>query len=147
MNQHHKRRLTYIILIAVGLSIATALVMYALRQNIDLYYTPSQAEEGEVPHNHDVRIGGMIEKKTIQFGKGLNVSFRLTDFHHDIKVHYRGVLPVLFRSGQGLVVQGQFNRAGVLIADQVLAKHDANYKPPEINVAAVSEAIRGKSKL
>ncbi len=136
MHPSRKKRLYIIIFILAGVSLATALALYALKQNINLYYTPSQVVAGKVPQGHTFRIGGIVEKGSVHHAKkGLEMSFRLTDTVHDIKVEYKGVLPDLFRVGQGIVAQGKLNTKGVLIADQILAKHGADYMPPPVKQA------------
>lgn len=122
----------------VALVVAVSLVLFALRQNINLYLTPQQVLKEHIKAGQEFRLGGLVKKGTVKrFGKNLNVEFILTDFHKTLMVDYRGVLPSLFREGQGIVAEGKLNKEGVFIADQVLAKHDADYHPPEIpkNVA------------
>ncbi|STY29710.1 cytochrome c-type biogenesis protein CcmE [Legionella wadsworthii] len=137
-----KRKLMMILFILSILSIASALVLYALRQNISLFYTPSQAVAGEVPQHHKIRMGGMVEKDSIvRSKKGLDVAFKITDFNRTITVSYTGILPDLFREGQGVVAEGQLLDKYHFQASQVLAKHDANYMPPEVK-AALSKKVR-----
>lgn len=133
MKLQRKKRLILIVFIIGGISIAVGLALYALNKNIDLYYTPSQLISTPLNSQQSVRLGGMVKKQSVQFAQqGLQVDFILTDYSHDILVIYNGVLPTLFREGQGVVVQGKLNAKGILIADQVLAKHDATYMPPGI---------------
>lgn len=131
MRTQRKRRLYFILLLLIGISAAVGFALFALRQNINLYYTPSQLLE---QHSHRVaRLGGLVVKGSVQHQKNsLQVSFVLTDFHCKVRVKYDGMLPSLFREGRGIVAQGHLNAKGIFIADQVLAKHDANYHPPEI---------------
>jgi len=139
MNKYRKQKLYWLIFITLGLSIAVALALYALRQNINVFYTPSQVLQGEVPKGRTFRIGGLVEKGSVQHAqKGLSVSFMLTDTANTIKVAYLGILPDLFREGQGIVAQGKLNPEGIFIASQVLAKHDENYMPPEVRAAIAS---------
>ena len=115
------------------LSVVCALVLYALRQNISLFYTPTQVAEGQAPILKAIRIGGMVEKGSIlRAEKDLDVQFKITDFTNTIKVTYRGILPDLFREGQGIVAEGEVTDNQHFKARQVLAKHDANYMPPEV---------------
>jgi cytochrome c-type biogenesis protein CcmE len=117
-------------------SIASTLVLYALRQNISLFYTPTQVALGEAPLHHAIRVGGMVEKGSIvRAAKGLEVQFKITDFKKTITVTYQGILPDLFREGQGIVAEGQVTDTLYFRASQVLAKHDANYMPPEVKAA------------
>lgn len=134
MKPQRKKRLRLILFIMAGVGSAAVLALYALNKNIDLYYTPTQLLSAKLDSNQIIRLGGMVKKHSVQFAQqGLQVDFILTDYTHDIPVIYDGVLPTLFREGQGVVVQGKLNTQGILIADQVLAKHDATYMPPGIN--------------
>ena len=118
------------------LAIASSLVLYALRQNISLFYTPAEVAMGQAPVNHTIRVGGMVEKGSIRRAKeGLEVQFRITDFEKTITVTYKGILPDLFRDGQGIVAEGLLTDNLTFRASQVLAKHDANYMPPEVKKA------------
>lgn len=140
MHPVRRRRLMYILLIVFGAGIALSLALYALSQNINLYYTPSQVADGVVPKNQLFRIGGLVKNGSIHYAaKGLTVSFVLTDHAHDVPVIYHGVLPDLFREGQGIVSQGRLDNDHRFVADQVLAKHGANYMPPSV-VAALKQA-------
>lgn len=133
MKPQRKRRLITVGIMLFGLSLAAGLVLYALRSNINLYFTPSQVDPVAMQNLPQFRMGGMVEKGTVSHDKtGLGVHFRLTDYSKAVWVHYDGILPALFREGQGLVVQGHMNASGDFIANQVLAKHDENYRPPAI---------------
>tara|TARA_R110000868_G_scaffold144960_5_gene364570 strand:- start:6155 stop:6592 length:438 start_codon:yes stop_codon:yes gene_type:complete len=136
MHPTRKRRLYVILLIVIGIAIAASLVLYALRQNIDLFYTPSQVAEGQAPTNHQFRLGGLVEKGSVKRRKqGLTIYFTLTDTAKTVRVKYIGILPDLFREGQGIVATGKLNRKGVFVASQILAKHDENYEPPDVKYA------------
>lgn len=131
-----KRKLLMLIFIVAVVSLASALALYALRQNISLFYTPSQIAAGEAPLNNKLRVGGMVEKGSIVRGeKGLEVKFTVTDYDHSLEVIYTGILPDLFRDGQGIVAEGILLNKQQLKATQVLAKHDENYMPPEVKSA------------
>ena len=131
-----KRKLTMILFVLGVLSIVTALVLYALRQNISLFYTPAQVASGEAPLHRSVRIGGMVEKGSIvRAEEGLEVHFKVTDFDKSVEVIYNGILPDLFRDGQGVVAEGEVLDAHRFKAVRVLAKHDENYMPPEVKAA------------
>ncbi len=131
-----KRKMLMLFFIMSVLAMASALVLYALRQNISLFYTPTQAVAGEAPLNHTIRVGGMVEKGSIiRSTKGLEVQFKITDFDKSITVTYQGILPDLFRDGQGVVAEGLLTDSLNFRASQVLAKHDANYMPPEVKSA------------
>ncbi|HRD69631.1 MAG TPA: cytochrome c maturation protein CcmE [Legionella sp.] len=135
-----KRKLLLILFILAVLAVASALVLYALRQNISLFYTPSQVQKGEAPANHSIRVGGMVEKNSIIRAKqGLEVQFKITDLDKTITVLYTGILPDLFREGQGIVAEGEVLDNQHFRARQVLAKHDANYMPPEVKASLVKK--------
>jgi len=131
-----RRKLFLLLFITAILATATALVLYALRQNISLFYTPTQVISGQAPLKHSIRVGGMVEKGSIvRAKKGLSIQFKITDFNRMITVNYTGILPDLFREGQGVVVEGRLIDLHHFRALQVLAKHDANYMPPEVKAA------------
>ena len=130
MKRVRKNRLLVILGIVFGVGSAMGLVLYALRQNINLYYTPTQLLAEKMPSGREIRLGGIVKMGSVWHqSNSLSVNFDLGDGHHEIPVYYYGILPALFREGQGLVTQGHLNQAGVFVADQVLAKHDAKYKP------------------
>jgi len=136
MNRQQKRRAWMVVFLVAGIGTAVSLVLYGLRQNINLFYNPSQIAQHEAPTNKTFRLGGMVKKGSLHRDtKSLDVEFILTDFQHDVLVKYRGVLPDLFREGQGIVANGQVNTSGEFIAEDVLAKHDSNYMPPEVKAA------------
>lgn len=131
-----KRKLMVIVFVMSIITLASALVLYALRQNISLFYTPTQVVLGQAPAHHSIRVGGMVEKGSIIHAqKGLEVQFKITDFDQTITVAYTGILPDLFRDGQGVVAEGEVLDKHHFRASQVLAKHDANYMPPEVKAA------------
>jgi cytochrome c-type biogenesis protein CcmE len=133
MNQIQKKKFNILIWGILALGIVIALVSYALRQNISLYYTPTQVLDNQAPQDKLIRAGGMVVKKSIhRSAKGLDVGFQLTDYQASLNVQYHGILPDLFREGQGVVVKGYFRAAGYFEAVEVLAKHDENYMPPEV---------------
>jgi len=127
----HKR----IAMIAGGLAaiaVAAGLILTAFQQNLVFFFTPSQVAAQEAPRGKTFRIGGMVEKGSVnRQGDGLTVRFTVTDTAKSIPVTYRGVLPDLFREGKGVVAQGRIGADGVFQASEVLAKHDENYMPPE----------------
>ena len=143
MTPARKRKLQFVVLMLAVLGVATALVLYALRQNISLFYSPSQMAMGKAPANHSIRVGGMVVPGSIERGDSdLSVQFKLTDYQSTIVVSYLGILPDLFREGQGIVAQGQLIDAHHFKAINVLAKHDENYMPPE-----VKQALKNKMKV
>ena len=136
MNPLRKKRLLIILAILAGVAMAEALALSALQQNINLFYTPTQIANGEAPQDTRIRAGGMVAKESLKrTGDSLDVEFVVTDFAKNVTIRYRGILPDLFRVGQGIVALGKLNADGVLIADEVLAKHDENYMPPEVTKA------------
>lgn len=136
MNAVRKRRLLIILGLLAGLGLAAALALSALRQNINLFYTPTQIAAGEAPVGQRIRAGGMVERGSLQrSADSLDVSFVVTDFNRAVTIHYRGILPDLFREGQGIVAMGVVDGSGAVRADEVLAKHDETYMPPEVNKA------------
>lgn len=138
MNAVRKKRLYIVLSILLGTSVAVGLTAYALSQNINLFYSPSQIAEGEAPSNTRIRAGGMVVEGSINRDPGsLKVRFDITDYAHTATVEYNGILPDLFREGQGIVAQGALDQNGMLIATEVLAKHDENYMPQEVADALV----------
>ena len=136
MNPLRKKRLLIIVAILAGVSIAVTLALSALKENINLFYTPTQIASGEAPHDTRIRAGGMVEKGSLQrSADSLDVKFIVTDFNKSVTITYRGILPDLFREGQGIVALGKLNGDGVVVADEVLAKHDEKYMPPEVTKA------------
>ncbi|HAI06424.1 MULTISPECIES: cytochrome c maturation protein CcmE [Pantoea] len=142
MNIRRRNRLYAVLAILIGLSLATALVMYALRSNIDLFYTPSEilygkGEAHEVPEpGQRLRVGGMVMPGSVKRDPNtLAVSFKLYDASGVVSVSFEGILPDLFREGQGVVAQGVLETGNRIIAKEVLAKHDEKYTPPEIEDA------------
>lgn len=141
MNPVRKRKLGFLILLLLVLGAVAFLVLYALRQNINLFYTPIQIAQGEAPVGHRIRIGGMVVKNSIQRSpNSLDVRFQVTDFHATLPVLYHGILPDLFREGQGIVAMGELGSNQEFVAQEVLAKHDANYMPPELK--GISAQVR-----
>ncbi|NEG66804.1 cytochrome c maturation protein CcmE [Pantoea agglomerans] len=139
MNTRRRNRLYAAVAILLGLGLATALVMYALRSNIDLFYTPGEilygkGEAHEKPEaGQRLRVGGMVMPGSVRRDPNtLAVSFKLYDARGVVSVRFEGILPDLFREGQGVVAQGVLAAGNQVIAKEVLAKHDEKYTPPEI---------------
>lgn len=133
MNQARKRKLTLIIVGFFVLASVSGLILYALRQNISLFYTPNQLVHAQVASDQMIRVGGMVVKGSlVRFNNDLEVSFKLTDYQATLDVQYAGILPDLFREGQGIVAIGYKVDAHHFKAIEVLAKHDENYMPPGI---------------
>ncbi|MBA2652183.1 MAG: cytochrome c maturation protein CcmE [Tatlockia sp.] len=147
MNPVRKRKILLLLFISSILSLVSALVLYALRQNINLFYSPTQVAEGKVAANQTIRLGGMVVKGSIVRAKDdLGVQFQLTDYNRTVTVSYRGILPDLFREGQGIVTLGELSESQEFKAIEVLAKHDANYMPPEVKDALAKQAQNGEMK-
>lgn len=133
MNPKRKRRLYVVGFIVAGLAVAVGLLLFALRENINLFYPPDAIVAGEAPVGVTIRAGGMVLDGSLQRGDGLDVSFVVSDLAgHEVPVRYHGILPDLFREGQGVVATGKLRSDGVFVAEEVLAKHDENYMPPEL---------------
>lgn len=136
MNAVRKQRLMIIVGVVVGLGAAIGLLLFALTQNINLFYTPQQIAAGEAPVGASMRVGGLVVPgSVIRNNETLDVSFDLTDGQGRFSVHYHGILPDLFREGQGIVANGVLVAADRFEAEEVLAKHDEEYMPPEVQDA------------
>lgn len=146
MHPVRKKRILAISSIVIVLGLALSLVMYALQQNINLFYSPTQIALGEAPEGVMLRAGGMVVEGSVhRDNKTLAVSFDVTDFGEKVRIEYKGILPDLFREGQGIVAQGKLNAEGTLIASEVLAKHDEEYMPPEIAEALEKAKLNSTS--
>lgn len=131
MKRRHKR-IGFIVAGLSGLAIAAALVLSAFQENLVFFFSPSQVAAKEAPLGRTFRVGGLVQEGTVQReSDGLTVRFVVTDTAQSIPVVYKGILPDLFKEGKGCVAQGKIGADGVFYADQVLAKHDENYMPPE----------------
>ncbi len=127
-----RRRLMVVAVAAPVLALAVGLSLYAMRDYIAFFYTPSQAQEAALPAGRNIQLGGLVQKGTVVKYPDGRVDFVIADLKAVSKVSYQGDLPDLFREGQGIVAQGSFDEAGVFHARQVLAKHDENYMPKEV---------------
>jgi cytochrome c-type biogenesis protein CcmE len=128
-----QRRMSLVVGIVVGVGIAGALALSAFRSNVTFFFDPSAVAEGHVKNGEHFRLGGMVTKGSVKRTPGsLEVHFVVTDFKHDVPVTYSGVLPDLFREGTGVVAHGSMQSDGTFKADEVLAKHDEKYMPPEV---------------
>ena len=127
-----KKRLWFIVAGLILVSAAVGLVLYGLKNNVSLYFTPTQVYNKEAPMDRNFRIGGLVEKGSLKREKdGLTVHFDITDTYKTMAVVYTGILPDLFKEGKGVVAQGKLDEGNVFHAEEVLAKHDENYMPPE----------------
>ncbi len=133
MTPKRKKRLSIILGLVFGTALIVGLVMFSLSENINLFYSTSQIAQGEAPVGARIRAGGMVVDGSIKRSTdSLKVQFAITDYEHQVIVEFTGILPDLFREGQGIIAQGKMDAQGIFQADEVLAKHDENYMPPEI---------------
>jgi cytochrome c-type biogenesis protein CcmE len=131
-SKKHQTRAMIIIALILGIAMAIGLTLYALQQNINLFFTPSDLLQ-DAPKNQSIRMGGLVVPGSVVRSKtDLSVEFKLTDTKNEITVHYTGILPDLFRENQGIVVLGQLQNDNSFLASEVLAKHDENYMPAEV---------------
>lgn len=134
--RHRRMMLVGLILLGVGGAVAFALT--AFQEDLLYFYSPSEVTAGKAPADKVFRVGGMVIKGSFKRPTGsLEARFVLTDYAHDVTVRYTGVLPDLFREGQGIIARGRMNADGIFVAEEVLAKHDENYMPP-----AVADSLR-----
>ncbi|MBU3672970.1 MAG: cytochrome c maturation protein CcmE [Sinobacteraceae bacterium] len=128
-----QRRVTLVVGILVGVSAAVALAVRAMNENVMFFFDPTQVASGEAPIDKRFRLGGMVRPGTVVREPGaLEMSFVVTDFQKDVPVKYSGIVPDLFRENQGVVAHGRLGADGTFVADEILAKHDENYMPPEV---------------
>ncbi len=133
MRAKQKNRLILAVVIVLFVAVSVALALTALRENINLFYSPTMIVNGEAPRDHTFRAGGLVSVGSVQRDpESLAVTFRLNDGVNEVTVSYTGILPDLFREEQGIVVQGRLLPDGTILASEVLAKHDENYMPPEV---------------
>ena len=133
MNKIHKKRLYFIVFSAMGLSLAAGLILYALKQNINVFLTPSELTNIPIAMDYHFRLGGMVKKHSlVRNNNDLSIEFIVTDLKQDCRVRYVGVLPDLFREGKGVIATGSLNKDGLFIATEILAKHDENYMPKNV---------------
>jgi len=136
------KRFGFIIAGLAALGVATYLVLTALEGNLSYFFSPTEVAEGKAPGDHVFRLGGLVESGSVQREDGsLTVNFVVTDMAQRVAVAYEGILPDLFAEGQGVIAQGKMGADNVFVADEVLAKHDENYMPPE-----VAEALEAAGK-
>ncbi len=142
MTPARKKRLALIVLMVTGIGIGLGFALKALNENIMLFISPSDVAQGKAPRDRLFRIGGMVVNGSVSRpGEGLTVQFDLTDNVNNVTVRYSGILPDLFREGQGIIANGKLDKDGAFVAQEVLAKHDENYMPPE--VAAAMQKAQG----
>lgn len=148
MHPQRKQRLFIILFMLAGISLAVGLMLVALKQNINLFYTPTQIAAGEAPKHRTIRAGGMVVEGSVTRAENdLTVLFDVTDGKAEVTIRYTGILPDLFREGQGIVALGEINDKNQFVASEVLAKHDENYMPPEVADALEKAHNEGKPAL
>ncbi len=128
-----QRRMGVIAMGLLTLGVAAALVLTALEDSIVFFYSPTDLVEKKAPTDQRLRVGGIVKEGSVEKSKdGVTTVFTVTDTANTVQISFRGVLPDLFREGQGIVAEGKFQESGTFTADEVLAKHDENYMPPEV---------------
>lgn len=133
MNPTRKKRLLLIIAMVVGVALAAAFALNAFNKNMMFYFTPTEVAQGKAPINQSFRLGGMVVNGSVKkHAESTTTWFDLTDNQSSVTIEYSGILPDLFREGQGIISMGRLNQGGTFVADEVLAKHDENYMPPEV---------------
>lgn len=133
MTPKRKKRLLAVIGIVVGMGLATTLILTAFNKNLMYFYSPSEVFAGSAPEARKFRVGGLVVNDSVErVTDSLSVRFTVTDTVHEVNIVYNGILPDLFREGQGIIAHGRLREDGVFDADEVLAKHDENYMPPEV---------------
>jgi cytochrome c-type biogenesis protein CcmE len=131
-----RRRLVLVLGIVAGVGVAGALALTAMRDNVMFFFAPADVAAGKAPLAERFRLGGMVKPGSVVRQNGtLTVNFVVTDFKNDVPLRYTGVLPDLFRENQGVVAHGRLGNDGLFVADEILAKHDENYMPPEVAAA------------
>ena len=146
MNKRSRRKVL-VIGVLFGVSVAAVLGLTAFQENLLYFYSPTQIAAGEAPDNHSFRVGGLVVDGTVtRKPDSLDVQFDLTDNTETMTVQYTGILPDLFREGQGIVAMGSMQSGGLFIAEEVLAKHDENYMPPEVADALKTAEEAAKKK-
>jgi cytochrome c-type biogenesis protein CcmE len=141
------RKLILVAIAVIGLGLVAMLVLNAFRSNLVFFFTPTQIAKGEAPHDRAFRIGGLVEKGSLHREQdGVTVHFRVTDTYKTLTVAYHGILPDLFKEGKGVVAEGRLGSDGIFTAEQVLAKHDENYMPPEA-ASALEQAQKAQKTL
>lgn len=134
MNAARRQRLVLVLFLVLGATAAVGVTLAALQENLNAFYPPAQIVDGTAPQDVRIRAGGMVKQGSVQrAAQGVEVSFVLTDYKGaEFRVHYNGILPDMFREGQGIMTTGKLDSGGQFRAEEVLAKHDENYHPPEL---------------
>ena len=133
MNPVRRNRLLLIGLMVLGVATAVGFALNAFNQNLMFFYAPSEVLAGQAPQDHPFRLGGLVRNGSVQrLPNGLTTRFDVTDQAQNVTIEYTGILPDLFREGQGIIANGRLDDNGDFVAEEVLAKHDENYMPPEL---------------
>ena len=132
MKPQRKRRLTTVFLILISSAFGSFLIIKALDSNLDFFFTPSELYAQNIPDNKRIKVGGMVLEGSVKRDK-TNIIFEITDYKNSITVNFNGIVPDLFQEGSGVVVLGYLNK-DVILAEEVLAKHDENYMPPNLEI-------------
>ena len=132
MKPQRKRRLTTVLLILISSAFGSFLIIKALDTNLDFFFTPSELYSQNIPDNKRIKVGGMVLEGSVKRDK-TNIIFEITDYKNSITVNFNGIVPDLFQEGSGVVVLGYMNK-DVILAEEVLAKHDENYMPPNLEI-------------
>ena len=143
MTPKKRRRLAFAIALVAAGAGAAGLIVFALKDNVLYFYSPSDVEAKHIATGVAFRVGGLVERKSVRHGAGAEIRFVITDGRARVPVEFSGVLPALFREGQGVVASGRLNDARVFAANEILAKHDERYMPPEV-VDALKRSGRWK---
>lgn len=139
-----QRRMAAVICLVIGVGAAAALAFTAFRKNMMYFYTPSDLANRDAPRSAVMDLGGLVEKGSVVKGQGLNIHFTMTDCTHQVPVAYDGVLPDLFREGQGVVATGHMDTNGTFVANRILAKHDSSYMPPNVARQVKAADMQGR---
>ncbi len=148
-----QQRMLAVGLAVAGISIAVMLTLQAFKENMMFFVEISEVEKGNYPDDRNFRVGGLVVENSVQRTPGeLTIAFDLTDLNSKLTVNYAGILPDLFREGQGIIAHGRLDDSGVFVADEVLAKHDEKYMPPEVaeslaKAAATQEAVNASEQV
>lgn len=147
MHPTRKRRLIGLLVILAGVSIASAVTIYSLRQNMLFFVSPADISEQNLPMGREFRLGGLVVPGSVQRASdGLAVKFTVTDGAESVDVTFDGILPDLFKEGKGVIARGELQTPEHFVAHEVLAKHDENYMPPEVAEALEEKGMHNKSK-
>ncbi|MDM8547821.1 cytochrome c maturation protein CcmE [Candidatus Venteria ishoeyi] len=145
MRAKHKQRLALVVLLVLGVGISVALALTAFNKNLQAYFTPTEIANGEAPKGQTINVGGLVKEGSVQRASdSLKIQFDVSDTAKEVNVVYEGILPDLFREGQGIVVTGRIQQDGTFLASEVLAKHDETYMPPAAK-DAIDAAQHGKN--